>query len=488
MNKLAKHAEVVSLSEGEVLAKEGEMTDYIFVVVDGELNVEKRVSKIAEDTVHLLTLKSGEYAGATTLLEGSPLSASLIASASPTRVLRLSNAAFKELLDTNPLISGSILRELSKELRSFRTVLARNLAASTSGSESKTPSKGASFRMAVFDFMTHEKGAFKSAAEKLNKEMKDKAFIDVVYLNSKLNEKTVGLAAGCQAVSVFVNDNVDAEVLTLLHAQGVELVALRCAGTDNVDMKAAEALGITVARVPAYSPYAVAEFAASIAMALNRRIVCASNRVKQGNFSLTNLVGFDMHGKTVGVIGTGKIGRCFIKIMLGFGCKILCHDARPSDEVSKWEGCSYVPLDEVLSRSRVVSLHCPLLPDTRHLINADTLSKMQRGAILINTSRGGLVDTSALIESLKAGHLGGAGLDVYENEGELFFADRSGDLGIEDDVFARLASFNNVIVTGHQAFLTEEALEKIAAVTFENVAQYCVEGKRGEELSNVVKA
>ncbi|KAJ3220244.1 hypothetical protein HDU67_003259 [Dinochytrium kinnereticum] len=501
----------VSLRKDDILCREGEVTGYLYVIAEGSLDVVKSVPSTASssldeinstspppETVKLISLQPGEYAGESTLIEGTPLTATLVASSTPTRILRLSIASFRKLLDTNPLVSKSLLRGLSAELRSFRTVLARTMAAPSP----QTPSKrrdsvgGAVMiqkpnvrvtRMAVFDYMKHEKTSFESAIEKFRTERldPDKDSLEVVYLECKLGPQTVGLAAGCQVVCIFVNDNASAEVLTLLAGQGVKLVTLRCAGFDNVDLKAATALGITVTRVPAYSPYAVAEFAATLCMSLNRKIVSASGRVRQGNFSLANLVGFDLYGKTVGVIGTGKIGQCFIKIMLGFGCDVLCYDAYPSKEVAGWEKCRYVELDELLAKSKVISLHCPLLPATKHIINQETLSKMQRGVVLINTSRGGLVNTQHLIQSLKSGHVSAAGLDVYENERSLFFEDHSGSV-MEDDAFARLLSFQNVIVTGHQAFLTEEALDKIASVTVENLYGFCVGGLRGRELENVV--
>ncbi|KAI8844019.1 D-isomer specific 2-hydroxyacid dehydrogenase [Chytriomyces cf. hyalinus JEL632] len=339
--------------------------------------------------------------------------------------------------------------------------------------------------MAVFDFMKHEKQSFEACVDAFSESLDENTSFEVQYFESKLDTKTVRLAAGCQVVCIFVNDTANAEVLTHLAAQGVKLLTLRCAGFDMVDLKAASALGIAVTRVPAYSPYAVAEFAVTLALSLNRKIVPASARVRQGNFSLAGLVGFDLYGKTVGVIGTGKIGQCFIKIMLGFGCKVLCYDAYPSKDVASWENCSYVTLDELLNQSKLISLHAPLLPETKHMINAESLAKMQKGAVLINTSRGGLVDTQALIQALKSGHISGAGLDVYENEKSLFFEDHSLTI-MEDDSYVRLMSFPNVIVTGHQAFLTEEALDKIGSTTMENVRQFMVEGRVGKKLENVV--
>ncbi|KAI9209687.1 uncharacterized protein BJ171DRAFT_418074 [Polychytrium aggregatum] len=334
--------------------------------------------------------------------------------------------------------------------------------------------------MAFFDFKPHEKPYFEAQIASFRQHHD----IEVSYFPVKLGPSTVSLAHKCKIVCVFVNDDVSAPVLTTLAAQGCQMIALRCAGFNNVDLKAAAALGISVARVPAYSPYAVAEHAASLLMAINRKLPQAYNRFKQANFTLTNLVGFDLHGKTVGVIGTGKIGQCFVKIMLGYGCEVLLYDVYKCKELEELPGCRYVELDEIFQKSRVISLHVPLLPTTKYLVNADTLKKMQNGVIIINTSRGALIKTTALIDALKSGKVGGAGLDVYEEEQQFFFEDRSGDI-MKDDVLARLMTFPNVIVTGHQAFLTEEALIAIASVTLGNVGEF-LDGKKGKELTNAV--
>jgi D-lactate dehydrogenase len=287
------------------------------------------------------------------------------------------------------------------------------------------------------------------------------------FLEPRLGPETAVLAQGHDAVCAFVNDVLDRETLQALASHGVNFIAMRCAGFNNVDLVAAQELSFGVARVPAYSPYAVAEHAVALLMALNRKTHRAYNRVREGNFALEGLLGFDLHGKTVGVVGTGKIGLCFAKIMVGFGCRVLCYDPFPSPVLDDME-VEVVELSRLLVQSDVVSLHCPLTPETHHLISTDTLGAMKSGAILINTSRGGLVDTGATIEALKSGHLGALGLDVYEEEASLFFEDRSGEM-MRDDVFARLMTFQNVLVTGHQAFLTQEALENIAATTLSNL-------------------
>ncbi|SEJ70965.1 D-lactate dehydrogenase [Pseudomonas linyingensis] len=293
---------------------------------------------------------------------------------------------------------------------------------------------------------------------------------DLHFLEARLDADTAALAAGAEVVCAFVNDDLSAAVLARLQAGGTRLIALRSAGYNHVDLHAAQALGLPVVRVPAYSPHAVAEHAVALVMALNRRIHRAFNRTREGDFSLHGLTGFDLHGKTVGVIGSGQIGAVFARIMLGFGCRVLLHDPHPDASLTAL-GAQFVAIDALLAACNIVSLHCPLTPATRHLIDQDSLQRMKPGAMLINTGRGALVDTPALIEALKSGQLGYLGLDVYEEEADLFFEDRS-DQPLQDDVLARLLTFPNVIVTAHQAFLTHEALAAIANTTLDNVAAW----------------
>lgn len=289
---------------------------------------------------------------------------------------------------------------------------------------------------------------------------------EIIYLESHLTENTVDLAAGNDVVCCFVNDVLSEAVLTRLRELGVRLVAMRCAGYNNVDIVAAKQLNLPVCRVPEYSPHAVAEHAVGLILALNRNIHRAHNRIRENDYSLNGLMGFDLYGKTVGVIGAGKIGRAFIDIMLGFGCRVLVHDVTVDPEL---EGrVDYVALERLWPECDIISLHCPLTPATHHLVNAQTIALMKRGVMLINTSRGGLVDTPAVIRGLKSGQVGYLGLDVYEEEADLFFEDLSNQV-VQDDVFARLTTFPNVIVTGHQAFFTREALSKIAQVTLANI-------------------
>ncbi len=287
------------------------------------------------------------------------------------------------------------------------------------------------------------------------------------WIEPSLSAETAPLAKGCAAVCVFVNDRLDAPCLNALAELGVRFIALRCAGFNNVDLKHAESLGLKVARVPAYSPHAVAEHTAALLLTLNRKTHRAYARVREQNFALGGLEGFDLFGKTVGIIGTGKIGACFAAIMRGFGCRILASDPTPDPNCLSM-GVTYVPADDLLAQSDIVSLHCPLTPQTKHLINDRTLALMKTGSVLLNTGRGALVDTRALIAALKRGTLGGVGLDVYEEEGDLFFRDLSGVI-LQDDVFARLMTFPNVLITAHQGFFTHEALRGIADVTAANL-------------------
>lgn len=292
---------------------------------------------------------------------------------------------------------------------------------------------------------------------------------ELVYFESRLTADTAKLATGFPAVCVFVNDQLNAEVLQILHENGTRLIALRSAGFNHVDLAAAERLGLTIVRVPAYSPYAVAEHALALIQGLNRKLYRAYNRVREGNFSLEGLLGFDLHAKTVGVIGTGKIGMIFANIMDSLGCNVLLYDPYPNQTLAN--NMRYVSLAELYAESDIISLHCPLTPETHHMINHQVLAQMKNGVMLINTSRGKLVDTKAVISALKSGKIGNLGLDVYEEEGDLFFDDLSNQV-IHDDVFMRLLTFPNVLITGHQGFFTKEALTNIAQITLANITSY----------------
>ena len=304
---------------------------------------------------------------------------------------------------------------------------------------------------------------------------------EFIFLETRLSEATVPAADGAEAACIFVNDDAGAAVLEALHRQGIRLLALRSAGFNHVDLVRARDLGITVARVPEYSPHAVAEHTVALILALNRRIHRAYARVREGNFALDGLMGFDLNGKTVGVIGTGKIGRLVMRIMRGFGCDILAHDPWPSAEAEAL-GARYVPLPDLIAGSDIVTLHCPLTPETRHLIDAGAIAGMRKGAMLVNTSRGAVIDTRAVIAGLKSGRIGSLALDVYEEEGDLFFENLSDEV-IKDDVFARLLTFPNVLITGHQAFFTIEALTAIAETTVANITAFADTGSAVHEIS-----
>ncbi|WP_138498246.1 2-hydroxyacid dehydrogenase [Nostoc sp. PA-18-2419] len=304
---------------------------------------------------------------------------------------------------------------------------------------------------------------------------------ELVFFEPRLNRDTAILAAEFPAVCVFVHDQVDAPTLELLASRGTHLVVLRCAGFNNVDLQAAADLGITVVRVPAYSPYGVAEHAVGLILSLNRKIHRAYNRVRESNFSLDGLLGFNLHQRTVGIIGTGKIGLILGQIMKGFGCNILAYDVYHNRELEALGG-KYVELPELFATSDIISLHCPLTPETHHLIDAEAIEQIKSGVMLINTSRGALIDTQAVIEGLKSGKIGYLGVDVYEQESELFFEDLSGEI-IQDDIFQRLTTFPNVLITGHQAFFTAEALYKIAETTFANITDV----EQGRPCANEIR-
>ena len=324
-------------------------------------------------------------------------------------------------------------------------------------------------KIAFFDTKNYDVAGFEEYGGKHGMKFK--------FYETKLNADTADLAKGCEAVCVFVNDTVDAAVIDRLCELGVRIIALRCAGYNNVDIAYAKDR-ITVVRVPAYSPYAVAEHAMALLLTSIRRIHKAYIRTRDFNFSLNGLTGFDLHGKTVGVVGTGKIGRIFIDICRGFGMKIIAYDKFPAKD----SGIDYVELDELFSCSDIISFHCPLTEDTYHLISRETVGQLKKGVVLLNTSRGALIDAEALLEGIKSRQIGAACLDVYEEEGDVFFNDFSGHI-IADDVLARLISMPNVIVTSHQAFLTEEALNNIAETTVANLLAFSNGEKSGNELN-----
>ena len=323
-------------------------------------------------------------------------------------------------------------------------------------------------KIAFFDAKQYDKESFEIAARDSGIEFK--------FYDTKLNADTASLARGADGVCIFVSDTVDREVAEKLHSLGVKYIALRCAGYNNVDLKATEGK-LRVVRVPAYSPYAVAEHAMAMLLTSIRRIHKAYIRTKDFNFSLSGLTGFDLHGKTVGIVGMGKIGSVFSDICRGFGMKILAYDKYPRE----LEGVEFTELDRLFAESDIISLHCPLTPESYHMISGDAIAKMKKGVMIINTSRGALIDSDALLEAIKSRQIGGACLDVYEEEGDLFFEDLSGHI-ISDDTLARLITMPNVLVTSHQAFLTNEALKNIADVTVSNLLELERDGECANEL------
>ncbi|WP_372424574.1 2-hydroxyacid dehydrogenase [Salinarimonas chemoclinalis] len=321
-------------------------------------------------------------------------------------------------------------------------------------------------KVVVFSAKPYDRAFLHQAARPLGHEL--------VFVEATLTADSAVLADSATAVCVFVNDHCDAAALERLAELGVRLVALRCAGFNNVDLQAARRLGIAVARVPAYSPHAVAEHTLALVLALNRKIHRAYNRVREGNFALEGLLGFDLQGKTVGIVGTGQIGAIAAGLFQGFGCTVIAHDvAENPDCVAR--GIAYVSRDDLFARADIVSLHCPLTPQTRHMIDADAIARMKRGVMIVNTSRGAVIDTPAVLAGLKSGRIGNLALDVYEEEGDLFFEDLSNTI-LGDDVFARLLTFPNVLITGHQAFFTKEALGNIAETTLANIDAFARTG------------
>jgi D-lactate dehydrogenase len=328
-------------------------------------------------------------------------------------------------------------------------------------------------RIAVFSTRPYDQRFLEAESEHHDHEL--------TFLEARLDASTVPLAAGHDAVCAFVNDDLSAPVIDALADLGVTMISMRCAGFNNVDLDAAQARHLTVARVPAYSPYAVAEHTVALMLAVERRLHRAYNRVREGNFALEGLLGFDLRNKRIGIIGTGKIGQIVARIMRGFGCSLRAYDPFPNDEVRDY-GVRYVDLDTMFAECDVITLHCPLTPETHHLIDEAAINKMKPGVMIVNTSRGALIDTRAAIEALKDGRIGNLALDVYEEEGDLFFEDLS-DRVIQDDVFSRLLTFPNVFITAHQAFFTEEALTNIAQTTLGNASAFARGERSGNELT-----
>ncbi len=453
---------LIRCAPGAFLCREGDTGGRLFLIASGEVEVLKNAEGNLD--VEVAVLQPGELAGEMSLFEEGVRSASLRAKGHVS-VWTIDKETFRLVLSRNPGVAQNLLAKLSCRLRRETSVVARLLSGDMD----------ARLKVAVFDSKPYTKTCF---------EARNADRYALQFFDAHLDLETVSLATGSHVVCVFVNDRLEKAVLERLAELGIKMIALRCAGYNNVDLETAHRLGISVARVPAYSPYAVAEHAVALIMTLNRKTHRAYNRVHEGNFSLNGLVGFDLHGRTAGVVGVGKIGKCLVNILVGFGMNVLGYDRFEDHEFARDTGLRYVGLDELLSRSDVISLHAPLLADTQHMINAATIAKMKSGVMLINTSRGALIDTAALIAALKSGKIGAAGLDVYEEEEAYFFEDRSSEI-ITDDLLARLMTFNNVLITSHQGFLTHEALQNIADTTFSNIREF-KEGRHLGELTNAV--
>eukprot|EP00934_Nitzschia_sp_Nitz4_P004908 Nitzschia sp. Nitz4//scaffold16_size188269//145042//147064//NITZ4_001812-RA/size188269-augustus-gene-0.98-mRNA-1//-1//CDS//3329538580//4898//frame0 len=490
LEKLADKMTLQEADDGFLFVKEGDEIKNVLVLQEGslvrtKLSVEDAAvaheewteEEIKEHSIVVDEITgTGKITGLLHSVETGGHAYATISAAGPTKVWLLPGEDLRDIVCGEPQFALDLMSALARELRSgtksLRNVL-RRVRNSTSNLEEagKKP-----FRVLCYDATSWTTDGFKAALEVYQKEEHD-VDIKMEFTTERLSQQSACFAAGYDAVCLFVNDTADAPVLKTLSLLGVRLVLMRCAGFDRVDTKAALAFDLTVARVPAYSPYAVAEMGIALLMSVNRRINKASNRVRMANFSLDGgLMGMDIHGKTVGVMGTGKIGQILCDIMLGFGVNLLCYDVFENDEV-KAKGGKYVSKDEIYAQSDILFLMMPLLAPTYHTINHDVLAKLKPGVILINTSRGGLVDTKALLEGLRTGVIGGCGMDVYENEQAYFFQDWSAG-HIEDPDLEALLGNNNVVLTAHQAFFTKEAVNKIVDTTIENIGFYC-EGKRG---------
>jgi D-lactate dehydrogenase len=463
LEALAEKAERRHVKAGETLFREGDPADDLFVVGSGILEVRKQAESGAE--VALRRMGPGEVGGLTSMAVAKVRSATLRA-VSDVTVVTVARTRFLTLLEAYPSLVRAVMAFLSAKVRGKTYQLATLLE----GRDSDTRPT-----VAVFDAKPYDRRYLDEAAGER---------LAMHYFETRLNAQTARLASGFDVVCAFVNDDLGRETMVRLAAEGVQLIALRCSGSNNVDVEAAMEHHLSVVRVPAYSPYAIAEHAVALILALNRKLHRAYNRVREGNFRLDGLVGFDLNTRTAGVIGLGAIGRTLARVLSGFGMRVLASDPYADPAAAEAAGAQLVQLNVLLTESDIISLHAPLTPETHHLLNAERLAMLRRGAMVINTSRGALIDTAALIEALKSGRVGAAGLDVYEEESGTFFEDLS-DVVLSDDQLARLLTFPNVIVTSHQGFLTAEALVSIAETTVANIDAF-LGGRRGADLPNVV--
>lgn len=485
-----------------VFAEEGKPIENLMIIEEGTLSRTKVAQENILDSVMTLDFSSeaaleesvtvdeiegtGRVTGLLHIIDDDErnLAFATVWAKGPAKVWLIPASDFREIISAKPEYALDMMGIIAQTMRVGSKSL-RGLIKSTSGSGAQSDSKSngsKQVRVLCYDSTSWVKDSFAPAVEAFNEDPGHHCTIKMDFTQDRLSERSATYAAGYDAVCLFVNDTADANVLRILSLLGVKMIAMRCAGFDRVDTKAAKAYGVTVARVPAYSPYAVAEHAIALLMSVNRKIATASTRVKMANFTLdSGLMGIDIHGKTVGVMGTGKIGQILINILRGFGANIIAYDVFESDAV-KEAGGRYVSKEEIYAESDVIFLMMPLLPATRHTICDEVLPKLKRGVLLINTARGGLIDTKALISGLQSGVIGGCGLDVFENEAEYFFQDWSAR-NIEDPELTSLLGNNKVVLTAHQAFFTKEAIDKIVSTSLENLRDW-KKGLTGQKHPN----
>lgn len=460
--ELAALFDPIKIQDGEVLIVKGRKNDMFIIIADGELELYTHGTREG-------VLKAKDYFGLQDLFIDRSAPINVVAKRQTT-FYALRKESFQKFLQSKPDLAIPLLSSVVQSIEDSK------VSAYFDGSTKESPLSKVVVRM--FDTKPYQQKFFVEQNSKLGLNYQ------IEFLKEKLTSDTAHLASGASVVCVFVHDSVDKDVAKILKEQNVQLVAYRCAGFDTCDVPTCDNMGLSVVRVPGYSPNAIAEHAVAMMLALNRKLMLANSRVRTGDFSLDGLVGFDMKGKTVGVIGTGKIGFCLVQILLGFGCRVLCYDIYKNAELLKNPAIAYVDLDQIFSESHIISLHAPLTPETQHMINEKNLAKMREGVMLINTSRGGLVDTKVLIEALKNGKVGSCGLDVVEGENDYFYEDVSEE-PMRNDLIGRLMSFNNVLITAHQAYLTREALTEIAVITLKNIEEF-QQGKRLKQLRNSV--
>jgi len=473
--------------EGHVFIREGDPINSFLFVQEGVLKRTRRPEGEAGDPINIDEINPGQVSGFLHVAgsQDEEVAFATITAKESCKVWVVSGGHFRKMCENNPKHASEVIHVLSLVLRSTTKIVRATVNTMPSEHvDEKDGIKARVLKVLCYDTTSWVKENFDPQIEAFNKDASVDLKVQMDYTQDRLDVKTAKFAAGYDAVCLFVNDTADAETIYVLSMCGVKMIAMRCAGFDRVDVRAAKTFGMSIARVPAYSPYAVAEHAIALLMSVNRRITAASTRVKMSDFTLdSSLLGMDIHGKTVGVMGTGKIGQILCRIVNGFGANLLAYDVFESDDVKEMGG-KYVTQEEIYKNCDVIFLMMPLLPATKHTINAEVLPKLKKGVILINTSRGGLVDTEALVSGLQSGIIGGCGLDVYENEADFFFQDWSGK-AVNDSTLSTLLGNNRCLITAHQAFFTKEAIDKIVSTTVDNLSNFST-GLRGKDLPNSV--